>query len=85
VARDDAEARPDGLPGPDVANLFHRLNNQLGVILANSELLENKLADDSHRVRASQIVTGALEAIGTVQHLKRAVGLAAVDGHKSGN
>ena len=25
---------------PDLARLFHRLNNQLGVILANAELLE---------------------------------------------
>jgi hypothetical protein len=55
-------------------SLFHRLNNQLGVILANSELLESKLTDEVHRSRASQVVTGALEAIGTVQHLKQAVG-----------
>jgi hypothetical protein len=85
VAPDDFDARPDGRLGPDVVSLFHRLNNQLGVILANSELLESKLADDSQRVRASQVVTGALEAIGTVQHLKRAVGLGAADGHKSSN
>ena len=76
------DASPDASRGshrdagsnPDVVSLFHRLNNQLGVILANSELLESKLADDAHRVRAAQVVTGALEAIGTVQHLKRAVG-----------
>ena len=73
---------PDGSPGPatdsrlaaEVVSLFHRLNNQLGVILANSELLESKLTDETHRVRAAQVVTGALEAIGTVQHLKQAVG-----------
>ena len=28
------------------AALFHRLNNQLGVILAHAELLETKAADD---------------------------------------
>lgn len=73
---------PDTVPGsptdayltPEVVSLFHRLNNQLGVILANSELLENKLSDESHRIRAAQVVTGALEAIGIVQHLKQAVG-----------
>jgi hypothetical protein len=59
---------------PEVISLFHRLNNQLGVILANSELLENKLTDETHRVRAAQVVSGALEAIGIVQHLKQAVG-----------
>jgi hypothetical protein len=74
---------PDGVPGspqdgrldPEVISLFHRLNNQLGVVLANSELLESKLTDAAQRERAAQVVTGALEAIGTVQHLKRAVGL----------
>jgi hypothetical protein len=67
--------------GPEIVSLFHRLNNQLGVILANSELLESKLADDTHRVRAAQVVTGALEAIGIVQHLKRAVGVSPNDNH----
>jgi hypothetical protein len=60
-------------------SLFHRLNNQLGVILANSELLESKLTDDTHKARAAQVVTGALEAIGIVQHLKRAVGTLPVE------
>ena len=67
--------------GPEVVSLFHKLNNQLGVILANSELLESKLADDTHKTRAAQVVTGALEAIGTVQHLKRAVGVVPPDSH----
>ena len=71
----------DARAGHDVISLFHRLNNQLGVILANSELLESKLADDTHKVRAAQVVTGALEAIGIVQHLKRAVGITPGDGH----
>ena len=31
---------------PDLGLLFHRLNNQLGIILANAELLEAKAADD---------------------------------------
>ena len=55
------------------SRLFHRLNNQLGVILANAELLESRLADETQRARAGQVVTGALEAIATVQHLRREV------------
>ena len=60
---------------PELARLFHRLNNQLGVILANAELLETRLADETERARASQIVTGALQAIATVQDLRRRAGL----------
>lgn len=55
----------------EVGSLFHRLNNQLGVILANSELLEHKLADDGQRLRAGLIVSGTLDAIDTVQHLRQ--------------
>ena len=76
-------ATQDARNAPDLVSLFHRLNNQLGVILANSELLESKLADDAHKVRAAQVVTGALEAIGIVQHLKRAVGVIPTDHHSS--
>ena len=70
---------------PELVSLFHRLNNQLGVILANSELLENKLSDEAHRVRAAQVVTGTLEAIGIVQHLKQAFGGISLDRSKSGH
>ena len=66
----------------DVVSLFHRLNNQLGVILANSELLENKLNDEAQKVRAAQVVSGALEAIGIVHHLKQAVGAASIERSK---
>ena len=31
---------------PELRLLFHRLNNQLGIILAHAELLEAKAADD---------------------------------------
>jgi hypothetical protein len=84
VAPDHApDATRDDRLSPEIVSLFHRLNNQLGVILANSELLESKLADEGQRVRAAQVVTGALEAIGTVQHLKRAVGVLPADGSKT--
>ena len=51
--------------------LFHRLNNQLGIILAHAELLELKSPDEADRARASQIVATALEAMGTSRELAR--------------
>ena len=57
----------------DLPRLFHQLNNQLGIILANAELLENRLADGTHRLRAGQVVASALEAIATVRQLRQAV------------
>jgi hypothetical protein len=60
---------------PDLSQVFHRLNNQLGIILANAELLEARLTDDAQRARAGQVVSGALEAISAVQDLRRVVGL----------
>ena len=50
--------------------LFHRLNNQLGIILANAELLEAKLAEDAARARASLVVTSALDAMSTARELR---------------
>ena len=85
MARDELFGAPETAMPQDVVNLFHRLNNQLGVILANSELLENKLQDETHRVRAAQVVTGALEAIGIVQNLKHAVGAGSNGGSKAGH
>jgi nitrogen-specific signal transduction histidine kinase len=55
----------------ELSRLFHRLNNQLGVILANAELLESRLSDETQRARASQIVAGAVDAIASVQGLRR--------------
>ena len=56
----------------EVARL-HGLNNQLGVSLANAELLEHRLGDDANRVRASLVVSGTLEAITTAQRLRQAL------------
>jgi hypothetical protein len=55
---------------PDLGLLFHRLNNQLGIILANAELLEAKLTDDVSRARAGQIVSGVLEALATAREIR---------------
>ena len=65
---------PDGSSAPELTRLFHRLNNQLGVVLANAELLENRITDDTHRARASQLVAGVLEAIATAQRIRQITG-----------
>ena len=49
--------------------LIHRLNNQLGIILAHAELLEITSRDDVYRARATQIVATALEAMGTSREI----------------
>jgi hypothetical protein len=54
----------------DLGLLFHRLNNQLGIILANAELLEAKLGEDGPRARASQVVASALEAMTTAREIR---------------
>ncbi len=51
--------------------LFHRLNNQLGIILAHAELLEAKATDDASRARAAQVVASVLDAMGTTRELRR--------------
>ena len=53
---------PDSVfPSPpveaDLREMFHRLNNQLGIILAHAELLEAKAVDVTDRARAAQVVT----------------------------
>ena len=57
----------------EISRLLHGLNNQLGVILANAELLEHRLGDDANKVRASLVVSGTLEAISTAQRLRFAL------------
>ena len=56
---------------PELRLLFHRLNNQLGIILAHAELLEAKASDDMNRARASQVVSSTLEAMGTANEIRR--------------
>jgi hypothetical protein len=55
----------------DFGLLFHRLNNQLGIILANAELLEAKLGEEAGRARASQVVASALEALTTAREIRQ--------------
>jgi hypothetical protein len=56
---------------PELGLLFHRLNNQLGIILAHAELLEAKSPDDIQRARAAQVVASVLEAMGTTREIRR--------------
>jgi hypothetical protein len=56
---------------PELRTLFHRLNNQLGIILAHAELLEAKASDDMNRARAAQVVAGALDAMLTAKEIRR--------------
>ena len=57
-------------PNPDLPNLFHQLNNQLGIILAHAELLEIKAPDEWHRARAAQVVSSVLDAMGTAREIR---------------
>ena len=55
----------------ELRQLFHRLNNQLGIILAHAELLESKSVDDVNRARAAQVVSSVLEAMATAKEIRR--------------
>ncbi|HSK10535.1 MAG TPA: hypothetical protein VK911_13230 [Vicinamibacterales bacterium] len=57
----------------DLGALFHRLNNELGIILSHAELLEAKASDDISRSRASQVVTSVLDAMGTARSIRTRV------------
>ena len=56
---------------PELRLLFHRLNNQLGIILAHAELLESKGSEESTKARAAQVVASALDAMTTVKEIRR--------------
>jgi len=70
-AADHRSARMPVEPSPDLGLLFHRLNNQLGIILANAELLEVKAGDEASRARASQVVASVLAAMATAKDIRQ--------------
>jgi hypothetical protein len=70
MAVSDDRARPAGEDAGDLGLLFHRLNNQLGIILANAELLEVKSADEMARARAAQVVASVLDAMTTAREIR---------------
>jgi len=57
----------------ELRELFHALNNQLGIILSHAELLEAKAREDSQRARATQVVTSTLEALATARQIRLAL------------
>jgi hypothetical protein len=67
---DSRRTRPSVDQPRDLGLLFHRLNNQLGIILANAELLETKVTDESTRARASQVVASVLDAMATAREIR---------------
>jgi len=54
--------------------LFHKLNNLLGVVLVNAELLEAKAPDAAAQARAGQVVASVLDALATARALRRQMG-----------
>ena len=68
TASEQARATPTDT---DLRTLFHRLNNQLGIILAHAELLETRATDDVGRARASQVVSSVLDAMATARDIRR--------------
>jgi hypothetical protein len=63
----------------ELGRLFHRLNNQLGIILAHAELMEKKAADEVSRARATQVVTSVLDAMGTAKEIRMQMGSKAAE------
>jgi hypothetical protein len=66
---------------PELRLLFHRLNNQLGIILAHAELLESKATDNMNRARAAQVVSSVVEAMGTAKEIRRVAGTSVIEPH----
>jgi hypothetical protein len=66
----DDRTRAAGDDTEDLGLLFHRLNNQLGIILANAELLEAKSSDEMGRARAAQVVSSVLDAMTTAREIR---------------
>jgi hypothetical protein len=69
----DNRTRQTGDDLNDLGRLFHRLNNQLGIILANAELLEAKSGDEMGRARAAQVVASVLDAMSTAREIRQRV------------
>jgi hypothetical protein len=69
LAAHDAETQ-HAISDDSLRSLFHRLNNQLGIVLANAELLESRVPDEPAKARAAQVVDSALQAMATVREIR---------------
>jgi len=69
------ETGPQARSTDDLRGLFHQLSNQLGIILANAELMELKLPDPAQRARATHVVNAALEAMAATRAIRDASGV----------
>ena len=58
---------------PELRQLFHALNNQLGIVLSHAELIEAKAQDERQKARASQVVLATVEALTTARQIRHAV------------
>ena len=58
------------MPDHELQTLFHRLNNQLGIVLARAELMEARAADEAYRAGSAQIVSAVLEALRTIASIR---------------
>ncbi len=54
----------------DLRQLFHTLNNQLGIILTHAELLEAKAPDEGLRKKATTVLEATMEALGTARAIR---------------
>lgn len=70
--------------GP-LADLFHRLNNHLGIVLVNAELIEAKCPDAGTRTRAADVVTAAVSALDAVKEIRRLLPEELLDSDSSRN
>lgn len=64
-------ATPAANESAELRLLFHKLNNQLGIILSHAELLEAKSGDELSRSRSAQVVQSALQAMTTTREIRR--------------
>jgi hypothetical protein len=55
----------------ELSPLFHRLSNELAIILVNAELLHAKGRNDTHRARAAQVVASVIDAMETAGEIRR--------------
>ncbi len=66
----DVPSLPMTTLGP-LAELFHRLNNHLGIVLVNAELIEARCPDAGTRTRAADVVQAAVSALDAVKEIRR--------------